>query len=186
MATERAGGIYAGNYVQIVGSTISANSSALAGGILSDYAVIKNSTVVRNAETDLASYGWGAGGVVADEATIVSSIVANNTAVSNEPRDVRTAAGYLTAYTSLIRSASEATVSLTVDPRLGPLADRGGGRRTHALLPGSPVIDLGSNPLHLQFDERGLPRVVGIKLDIGAYERQALDDQLLYDGFDSS
>jgi hypothetical protein len=54
------------------------------------------------------------------------------------------------------------------------------------VLIGSPVIDVGSNPLNLQTDERGLPRVVNGKPDIGAYERQALDDQLFCDGLDSS
>jgi hypothetical protein len=50
------------------------------------------------------------------------------------------------------------------------------------VLPDSPVIDLGSNPLSLDHDERGLPRTVGLKPDMGAYERQLDDDQVWYDG----
>src|SRR5262245_62592708 len=42
-----------------------------------------------------------------------------------------------------------------VDPRLGPLADNGGPTPTHALLPGSPALDAGSNPLGLSADQRG-------------------------------
>jgi hypothetical protein len=140
---------------------------------------MKNSTVVGN--TDLRP-GSEVGGVQARYATIISSIIANNNGGPYSDLDVLT----LTAYTSVIRSSSQPSVSLTVDPRLGPLADHGGGRRTHAVLPGSPVIDLGSNPLNLQYDERGLPRVIGSHPDIGAYERQTNDDQLWYDGFDSS
>jgi len=171
--------------LEIVGSTISGNSGGV-GGILGYGAVIRNSTVVRNANV-LPFVLYPVGGVLAHFATIISSIVANNSVAGTGPADVLvTDPGGLTAYTSLIRSANQPSVSLTMDPRLGPLADHGGGRRTHALLPGSPVIDLGSNPLNLQFDERGLPRVVNFKPDIGAYERQPLDDQLLYDGFDSS
>jgi hypothetical protein len=128
----------------------------------------------------------GGGGVLAGHATIISSIVANNVCNHASYSDVHVAPGGLTAYTSLIRLSNEPSVSLTVDPRLGPLADHGGGRRTHAVRPDSPVIDLGSNPLSLDHDERGLPRTVGLKPDIGAYERQLDDDQVWYDGFDSS
>jgi predicted outer membrane repeat protein len=178
----RGGGLYASSYLDIVGSTISGNSGYGGGTFSGEDTVIRNSTVVRN----VSPYGSAGGVFAADSATIISSIVANNIVAGTGPADVLADPGYLIAYTSLIRSASEPTVSLTVDPRLGPLADHGGGRRTHAVLPGSPVINLGSNPLHLQTDERGLPRVVNLKPDIGAYERQAVDDQLLYDGFDSS
>jgi len=185
----RGGGVYGGYHVEIVGSTISSNISGSGSkifsgqgaGIFCYHLSMKNSTVVLN--RDLRP-GGATGGVQAKDATIISSIVANN--VGYPHGDLYVAAGGLTAYTSLIRVSSEPSVSLTVDPRLGPLADHGGGRRTHAVLPGSPVIDVGSNPLSLQNDERGLPRVVGLKPDIGAYERQADDDQLWYDGFDSS
>ncbi len=58
-----------------------------------------------------------------------------------------------------------------VDPKLGPLQDNGGPTPTMALLPGSPAIDAGSNPLGLTSDQREYsPRVVGAAADIGAYE----------------
>jgi hypothetical protein len=58
-----------------------------------------------------------------------------------------------------------------VDPKLGPLEDNGGPTPTMALLPGSPAIDAGANPLGLTSDQRGYsPRVVGAAADIGAYE----------------
>ena len=182
----RGGGVH-GSIVEMVGSTISGNTTGInsepfsgQGGGVSCYDItMKNSTVVGN--TDLRP-GSEVGGVQARYATIISSIIANNNGGPYSDLDVLT----LTAYTSVIRSSSQPSVSLTVDPRLGPLADHGGGRRTHAVLPGSPVIDLGSNPLNLQYDERGLPRVIGSHPDIGAYERQTNDDQLWYDGFDSS
>jgi CSLREA domain-containing protein len=61
------------------------------------------------------------------------------------------------------------TLAAPLDPRLGPLADNGGPTPTHALLPGSPAIDLafpGSCPLT---DQRGRPRSVG-GCDAGAFE----------------
>src|SRR5262249_3301577 len=64
-----------------------------------------------------------------------------------------------------------------VNPLLAPLGNYGGPTQTIALLPGSPAIDAGdsalavdaqSNPLTT--DQRGLPRVVGAAVDIGAFE----------------
>ena len=66
------------------------------------------------------------------------------------------------------------------NPRLGTLADNGGPTRTIALLPGSPAINAGSNALALErtagavTDQRGdgFARVVGRRVDIGAFELQ--------------
>ena len=75
---------------------------------------------------------------------------------------------------------------------LGPLQDNGGITPTHALLPGSPAIDHGNNPLLLMLDQRtyderafifGYERVVGPGPDIGAFEFGA-PDHIFVDGFD--
>mgnify|MGYP006277395543 CR=1 FL=1 len=64
------------------------------------------------------------------------------------------------------------------DPGLAPLADNGGPTATHALLPGSPAIDAGPDPLPdfpgSTDDQRGpgYARVVGGAADVGAYEVQ--------------
>jgi hypothetical protein len=54
---------------------------------------------------------------------------------------------------------------------LGPLANNGGPTQTHALLPGSPAIDmvLSGCPLPAT-DQRGITRPQGAVCDIGAYE----------------
>ena len=72
--------------------------------------------------------------------------------------------------------ASDATCRLTqpsdlsaTDPLLGPLAYNGGSTLTHALLPGSPAIDAGSDT-GLATDQRGVLRPQGDGYDIGAYE----------------
>ena len=63
-------------------------------------------------------------------------------------------------------------------PMLGPLADNGGDTRTHALLPGSPAIDLlDALSCQVPADQRGAPRAVVITsadtpCDLGAYEAQ--------------
>src|SRR5262249_46756477 len=66
---------------------------------------------------------------------------------------------------------------VNTDPLLGSLQNNGGSTLTHALLPGSPAIDMGdpnfTGPPF--FDQRGagFDRVVNGRVDIGAFEVQA-------------
>lgn len=63
------------------------------------------------------------------------------------------------------------------NPMLDVLFDNGGPTLTHALLPGSPAINAGDPGFSgLAFDQRGpgFPRVVGGRIDIGAFEVQSL------------
>src|SRR5262249_7723272 len=77
------------------------------------------------------------------------------------------------------------TIVSSANPRLAPLAFHGGTTRTHALLAGSPAVDHGSNNASVSSDQRGATRAVPTGLpDIGAYERQVLDDELFYDGYE--
>lgn len=85
-----------------------------------------------------------------------------------------------------------------VDPVLGALADNGGPTRTHALLTGSPAIDLANlagcfandanNGSALTADQRGLTRPAdgndddNIRCDIGAFEVQPLCGNGALDG----
>jgi len=87
-------------------------------------------------------------------------------------------------------------VDQTIDPLLGPLLDNGGPTETHALLVGSPAINVGDDtavagsggvPL---YDQRGAPfdRIVS-NIDIGAFELQTapsadFDVNGTVDGFD--
>ncbi|MBL9172467.1 MAG: hypothetical protein JNL10_02935 [Verrucomicrobiales bacterium] len=61
--------------------------------------------------------------------------------------------------------------------RLGPLAMNGGTAPTHALLPGSPAMDAGTNGpiVELPFDQRGpgFDRIANGRADLGAYEVQS-------------
>ena len=77
----------------------------------------------------------------------------------------------------------EAINHITVtDPMLEPLADFGGSTFTHRPLPGSPVIDKGSDSLCAQFDQRGENRPKdgdgdGSSIcDIGAIELSVTED----------
>src|SRR5262249_25067509 len=66
---------------------------------------------------------------------------------------------------------------LSADPLLGPLQNNGGPTPTMALLSGSPAIDAGDNGSALDLfgsplttDQRGLPRIHGTAVDLGAFE----------------
>ena len=67
------------------------------------------------------------------------------------------------------------TTLAPLDPRLGPLGNNGGPTLTIALLPGSPAIDAGDPGFDGTglTDQRGAPRVVYGRLDIGAVEAAA-------------
>jgi len=64
------------------------------------------------------------------------------------------------------------------DPMLAPLGDHGGPTRTMPPLPGSPAVDPPGGDLQSAFptDQRGMPRVVGERVDIGAVEFQGASD----------
>jgi hypothetical protein len=66
------------------------------------------------------------------------------------------------------------TTTNTVNPMLGPLTSNGGPTWTHQLLKNSPAINAGDNAaVTVSVDQRGLTRIVGGTVDIGAYEVQA-------------
>ena len=60
---------------------------------------------------------------------------------------------------------------IVADPLLAPLADNGGPTLTMLPLPGSPAIDSGGST-DLTVDQRGFPRVLGTRVDIGSVETE--------------
>jgi parallel beta-helix repeat protein/predicted outer membrane repeat protein len=160
----------------ITNSTISGNTAQRGGGVyLYDQSLtINNSTLTGNT----ASSSGGGIYLYGSTVNLVSTIVANN--VGGGSPDIGVGeTGTVNATNSLIRSTSGFSFSTNLnnitgqDPLLGPLANNGGPTLTHALLPGSPAIGTGSNPLNLVFDQRRSPfaRSSGVT-DIGAFEVQ--------------
>jgi hypothetical protein len=185
--------------LEVINSTISGNSADGAGGGLYSQApvALHNSTITGND----AVFEHGAGvyvGAGALEAN--SSIIAGNTSGQGlNASDIGGHAGrVVTGSHNLVIASSRPLPpdTLQADPMLAPLADNGGFKMTHALLPGSPAIDAGSNPHGLQTDQRfieclptlargclAFERVVGDSADIGAFEFGA-PDRIFGDGFD--
>jgi hypothetical protein len=194
-ASGKGGGIFVAqrSAVAITNSTVAGNTagnSATGGGICvangsfissGGTLTLLNSTVARN-QCD----GSGGGlwvGATKTQVRLANTIVAGNTASTGGP-DVfgpllSTSAYNLigdgTGSSGLTGGSNGNQVGTTarpIDPRLGPLRDNGGPTWTMALLPGSPAIDAGDNTTAPATDQRGLPRVMRGRIDIGAFEVQ--------------
>lgn len=165
-------------------NTTISNNTAIGdgGGIeLESFAgklTIQNSTITGNS----ASGSFGGGGISrvsgSGSIEIVSSIVSNNSHSTGDYEDLFTG-GSVTATLSAIGTAKYVsgfmpdtlTKSLMgMDFKLGPLTNNGGLTLTHALLPDSPCINVGSNPANLPYDQRGASRNFGTGVDIGSFE----------------
>lgn len=183
----------------ISNSTISGNVAHTRGGVsyIENVNVgIYNSTVAFNSAGRFGTGKFGGLYVYGFSTLIVqSSIFANNSDTSATAHDLyinysRNGAISSGSSNNLARSTNVQTPGIIVsssDPLIAPLANHGGLTRTHALLAGSPAINLGNDDSSLAIDQRGngFPRVVGAGADIGAYERQAVDDEIFYAGLES-
>jgi hypothetical protein len=162
----------------LLNSTVSGNVADSAGGGI----VALSATALRVLSSTVAfntAIGNG-GGIFANlAAELESTIVANNQAGDLGP-DLRPSGPEFNVQRSLIGNTQDTGIFFAVngnilnqDPLLGPLASNGGPTQTHALLPGSPAINAGSNPAGEAFDQRGpkFKRVKGGQADIGAFER---------------
>ncbi len=155
---------------------------------------ISDSTVTGNQSTFADTHGrhfpggiWAFGGT----ANIANTIVAGNTSVTGAPdvtgnfnslgNNLIGATDYSTGWI-----ASDLTGSTTaglLDPQLDPngLQNNGGPTPTIQLQPTSPALGAGNVALALDpnnnpllFDQRGAPRVVNGKIDIGAVQSNAV------------
>ena len=203
------GGIRAAGVIA-VNSTFSGNRALRGGGMLVDVggAIVINSTITDNTAT--ADGGGVFTSFSSGSITLRNSIVAGNSDAGNGRSPDLFDLGNINAQSSLIGVNSSVvlnpapvglpdangnvigTLLSPIDPKLGPLAFNGGPTQTHALLPGSPAINAGSNALAktagpdgifgngddvaLTTDQRGVPfdRILGGRVDIGAFELRAL------------
>lgn len=183
-ADTTGGGIWAFN-VFLVNSTVSGNSAtSFVGGIAgANYAAITNSTIAFN-------HGGTCGGVFAPSSSYInSSILANNAAA--DPTSCHNVNSGFSGGTNNLVDVPEDGVTLPGDthigdPQLTPLGNHGGPTPTHALASTSYAVDHGNNGNTLDTDQRGsgFARVVGTNADIGAYERQLMDDEIFYNGME--
>jgi len=150
--------------LQIINSTLSANFADATGGSIYNHVYGSGSATVEIGSTILK-----AGASVANITNYLGTVTSLGYNFSSDD-----GGGFLNQPTDLINT----------DPLLGPLQDNGGPTFTHALLPGSPAMDKGTNFAGAATDQRGLGFVrtvddpsapnasAGDGTDIGAYEVQ--------------
>jgi hypothetical protein len=177
----RGGGIATFSDMSTSNSTFSANVAATSiGGAFfirrPSALLVSNSTISGNH----AEAGGGGVWLAAPGSQMQSSIVFGNSAGAAHFANMEAASPVAVTGSNNLIGGSDPGVALpadtlVADPLLGPLAHNGGLTRTHALLPGSPAVDVGINAAGLAFDQRGAayPRVYGVAADIGAFEQQA-------------
>jgi IPTL-CTERM motif len=176
--------------VKLVNSTVSGNAVTTTGGGIDVFGNVAleadNSTISANSSPTGNTGGIRVGigntspvgaTTTPPTVTLVSSIVAGNIGGGVDIGAGNVASLVVNATQSLVgvlgTNVTVTAGNLTgVAPQLGPLAFNGGNTRTQAILPGSPAIDAGSNPLGLTTDQRGtgFPRTINGGTDIGAYE----------------
>jgi hypothetical protein len=165
-ATVSGGGILNVGAMTVTNSTISGNSAPSGGGVYSHY------------------YRPGFPGLT----TLADCIIGGNTLPDGvTPSDLDGDSAIIgSSHHNLIGPGGSGglvngvngniVVQTIADLRLGGLADNGGPTKTLALLPGSPAINAGDSAATRDFDQRGpgYTRVVGGRIDIGAFEVQTV------------
>ena len=185
---DQGGAIQTFGTIVINRSTFVANSATDYGGAISVESggglILRNSTISANTAINFGGGVDSSGRVNINSCTLTGNAAGegsgffanersfriNNSIVNND------AAGTFSGSFNLF-SATNASVDVRglnnlfgTNPRLLALADNGGPTLTHALRRNSPAIDRGGNLANLATDQRGLSRVSGGRVDIGAFE----------------
>ncbi|MEI6169127.1 MAG: choice-of-anchor Q domain-containing protein [bacterium] len=175
-------------YTYLINCTFAGNTAGGGGGFLGHYdsrARIYNCTFVGNT----AGTGGGAAMAHCTSWVIDSTIMASNNATTAPDLDqgdgvnlhavtnclIGNNSGCATIFPAGLPNAKGCyvgTAGTNLNPLVGVPSDNGGPTWTCALLPGSPAIDHGDNPLGLDWDQRGYKhvRVFKAQCDIGAFE----------------
>ncbi|WP_339612657.1 choice-of-anchor Q domain-containing protein [uncultured Rubinisphaera sp.] len=186
LATNNGGGIYTlsshNSKLTITNSTVSRNIANINGGGLLSHSSHSSTEIISSTFSENSAVAGG--GIFAEW---LSSTTLHNTIIANS-----TSGGDLAGIGIVFGSFNNIedgqklenlTNTIVGDPRLGALADNGGPTFTHALLDDSLAINAGNNALALDAsmnalttDQRGsgFDRIIGDRVDIGAYESTSM------------
>jgi len=152
-------------------STISGNTG---GGIYTaPGAPTGGSTVVNSTMSDNYVEIWNGDAYIKNT---IFNVSPGGHSIVNDGYSIITSEGYNVSSDDGAGYLNGPGDQINIDPMLGPLQDNGGPTFTHALLPGSPVINAG-DPNFVpppDYDQRGpgYDRVRGGRLDVGSFEVQ--------------
>jgi hypothetical protein len=180
-AGNAGGGIeFDGGTLTVSNSTLAANQGGSGGGIdiYSGMVMVSSSTLFANS----AEIGGGTdngGGTF----RLQNTIVAGNHAIrsgSDISGPVVDTSGHnlvgdgtgLSGISDGINYNQVGDAASPIDPLLAPMGYYGGPTQTCALLPDSPARDAGDSASAPPTDQRGLPRLAGGPVDIGAFQTQ--------------
>lgn len=178
-AENQGGGIYSFGNLTVRNSTITNNSAVqYGGGIISNNNStlnLINSTITRNS---YRSNGGNGAGVNSNNAVVNvrNTIIAGNFGNVPDFAGTLNSQGYnLIGNTVGTNIVGDTTGNiLNTNARLTPLGNYGGATQMYALLADSPAINAGdptySSNLFGLTDQRGSQRLIGSRIDIGAFE----------------
>jgi hypothetical protein len=184
------GGIYNTGTLTVTSSTFSGNSASEGGGIYnvstltvtsstfsgnSGSGIYNTGTLTIRSSTFSTNSAQAGGGIFTSggKMSLVDSIVAGNSGTGNP--DIQGPFGDSghnllgTALQGVTRGSHDV---FTNNPLLAPLGNYGGPTPTMPLLPGSRAYGAGIAPSGVSTDQRGQPRSVSGRVDIGAFEDQ--------------
>jgi len=173
------GGLFNAGQATLTNVTLSGNSSMFEGGGIQNRCTMALTNVTLNAN----SAGFG-GTNIDNLSTCSAAPTLRNTIVTGGPAGINCVDRMISfpgpnpKLTSLGHNlSSDASCGFSgpgdmtnTNPLLGPLQNNGGPTQTHALLPGSPAINGGTNSGCPATDQRGIARPQGGTCDIGAFE----------------
>jgi len=177
------GGIANSGTVTLNNSTLSGNSAVSGGGIINwGTLTLNNSTLSGNSAE---SSGGGINNRGTGTLILSNSTLSDNSANGFDGGGIGNSGGTINATNSIVAGnfgnngvVVDGSNNLIIngDPMLNPLGDYGGPTQTMPPLPGSAAIDAGlTSATNSLTDQRGLARVVGSAVDIGAVEIQPIE-----------
>jgi hypothetical protein len=201
-SATKGGGFFNSGTLKLLNSTVSNNKASFNGGGVSQTQgffgtqeselFLTSSTVTGNVTPGDSPYYQG-GGLFVETGTVTlkRSIVSGNSAgagseISSQTADGSTGVVIGDDYNIIGHGGDAGAVGFTPGSTdfvpgkplggiLLPLADNGGGTRTHALAIGSPALNASPDDATCpSFDQRGNPRPRGAACDIGAFEGAAV------------
>ena len=199
------GGIYNDGTVTLTGVTLSRNHAKRGGGIINHGSATLTNVTLSSNDAD-----WEGGGITNGDWMALKNVTLHGNTADDNTNGIYAAAGFIFLENTVIagsygencnQNTGAHLISLgfnlsdddtcsayfnqvgdrnSMDAWLGALEDYGGLTLTHLPFPNSPLVDGGQCQASIPTDQRGITRPQGAACDIGAVERRANEQKLIY------